>query len=173
MRHPGFVAAVVAAIAIALLIWTWKPAHGAGLPVTFITDQKPGTIVVKTNERALYLVTGVETAIKYPVGVGRNGRRWSGTARIDGKYQSPPWQAPAELVRAGNYANNVMPGGSPKNPMGAAALTLTGGKYAIHGTNEPYSIGTFVSAGCIRMLNRDVEELYKKVHVGTLVLVEQ
>ena len=97
---------------------------------------------------------------------------WSGTASIDGKYISPGWSAPASIRR--DYAREpaVIPGGSPRNPMGAAAMTLSGGgEYAIHGTNNPGSIGGFVSHGCIRMYNQDVMDLYERVSFGTKVVV--
>jgi lipoprotein-anchoring transpeptidase ErfK/SrfK len=128
----------------------------------------PGTIVVKTNERSLYFVIDQQRALRFPVGVGRSGKSWTGLAQVEGKFVKPAWQAPPELG-----GGPVIPGGATNNPMGAAALTLRGGEYAIHGTNRPESIGRFVSAGCIRMLNRDIVELYSLVGVGTPVLVER
>jgi lipoprotein-anchoring transpeptidase ErfK/SrfK len=129
-----------------------------------------GTIVIKTRERRLYFALGDGRAIRYPVGVGKAGQQWAGVAYIDGKRVAPDWIAPPSLRRASTPAY-VIPGGSPQNPMGAAALTLTGGEYAIHGTNQPQSIGGFVSAGCIRMHNADVVDLYARVAVGTPVVV--
>jgi lipoprotein-anchoring transpeptidase ErfK/SrfK len=131
-----------------------------------------GTIVVKSNERRLYYVLGDGRAIRYPVGVGRNGKRWSGTTMISGKYIKPAWAPPAEIKHDKPNLPDLIAGGSAKNPMGAAALTLMGGQYAIHGTNNPKSIGGFVSYGCIRMYNEDVVDLYARVGVGTRVLVE-
>ncbi|HMJ41712.1 MAG TPA: L,D-transpeptidase [Pseudolabrys sp.] len=128
----------------------------------------PGTIVVKTGERSLYFVIDQQRALRFPVGVGRTGKTWTGLAQVEGKFVKPAWQAPPELG-----GGPVIPGGAANNPMGAAALTLRGGEYAIHGTNRPESIGRFVSSGCIRMHNRDIVELYSLVGVGTPVLVER
>jgi lipoprotein-anchoring transpeptidase ErfK/SrfK len=130
----------------------------------------PGTIVVKTGQRRLYYVLGGGKAIVYPVGVGRAGRTWSGTSFISGKRLRPDWAPPPELRR--NRTATVIPGGSPANPMGAAALTLGSGEYAIHGTNAPGSIGGFVSYGCIRMHNSDIMDLFGRVHFGTRVVVQ-
>lgn len=139
--------------------------------VAFRGDYSPGTIVVKTNERRLYLVLGEGSAVSYPVGVGKPGKQWSGVTRIDGKYRQPAWAPPAEVKRDNPNIPNVIPGGSPANPMGVAAMTLAGGEYAIHGTNRPGSIGGFVSYGCVRMLNSDITDLYERVSVGTSVVV--
>jgi lipoprotein-anchoring transpeptidase ErfK/SrfK len=109
--------------------------------------------------------------MRYPVGVGRAGKQWSGVARIDGKYIKPAWSPPAEVKRDEPSLPAVIPGGSPHNPMGVAAMTLSGGEYAIHGTNRPDSVGRFVSYGCIRMYNADVLDLYQRVAVGTPVVV--
>lgn len=130
-----------------------------------------GTIVVKTRERRLYLVLGDGTALRYPVGVGKAGKQWSGVSSITGKYVRPDWAPPAEVKRDKPGLPNVIKGGTPQNPMGAAALTLSGGEYAIHGTNVPRSIGGYVSYGCIRMFNEDVTDLYGRVSVGTTVVV--
>jgi lipoprotein-anchoring transpeptidase ErfK/SrfK len=140
--------------------------------VPFDRGYAAGTIVVKTNERRLYYVVGDGSAIRYPVGVGRAGMKWAGKVYIDGKYIEPAWSAPASIRR--DYADDpvVIPGGSPRNPMGAAAMTLSGGgQYAIHGTNNPKTVGHFVSHGCIRMYNRDIMDLYARVSVGTPVVV--
>jgi lipoprotein-anchoring transpeptidase ErfK/SrfK len=139
--------------------------------VGFRGDYSPGTIVVKTNERRLYLVVEQGKAVAYPVGVGRAGKQWAGTTRIDGKYTNPAWSPPAEVKRDRPSMPDVIPGGSPRNPMGVAAMTLSGGEYAIHGTNVPGSVGGFVSYGCIRMLNADITDLYQRVSVGTTVVV--
>lgn len=130
-----------------------------------------GTIVVKTSERRLYYVTGDGRAIRYTVGVGRKGKTWAGESFIDGKYVRPAWSPPLEVRRDKPSLPDVIPGGSPSNPMGAAAMTLAGGEYAIHGTNAPGSIGGFVSYGCIRMYNQDIMDLFERVHVGTRVVV--
>ena len=131
-----------------------------------------GSIVVKSNERRLYYVLGDGRAIRYPVGVGRNGKRWSGTTMISAKYIKPAWSPPAEIKRDKPKLPDLIAAGSAKNPLGAAALILGGGKYGIHGTNNPKSIGGFVSYGCIRMYNEDIMDLYARVGVGTRVMVQ-
>jgi lipoprotein-anchoring transpeptidase ErfK/SrfK len=136
-----------------------------------LSGYAPGTIVVETSERKLHLVLGNGEVITYPVGVGKSGRTWAGTGAIAGKYLRPAWSPPKALHRVKPWLPDYIPGGSPKNPMGAAAMPLTIDQYAIHGTNDPSSIGGFVSFGCIRMHNQDVLDLYKRVHVGTKVVV--
>jgi lipoprotein-anchoring transpeptidase ErfK/SrfK len=133
----------------------------------------PGTIVVKTAERRLYFVLDEQRALRFPVGVGRSGKTWTGFARIEGKYVRPAWAAPDEIRRDNPRLPEVIPGGAANNPMGEAALTIRGGEYAIHGTNRPQSIGGYVSYGCIRMYNQDIVELYGLVAVGTPVIVER
>ena len=148
------------------------PAASSAREIVRFNGYSAGTIVIKTSERRLYYVVSDGKAIRYPVGVGRRGMAWSGTASIDGKYISPGWSAPASIRR--DYAREpaVIPGGSPRNPMGAAAMTLSGGgEYAIHGTNAPGSVGGFVSHGCIRMYNQDIMDLYERVSYGTTVVV--
>ena len=135
-------------------------------------DYAPGTIVVKTHERRLYLVLETGRAMRYPVGVGKAGKQWSGTTRIDGKYLNPAWSPPSEVKRDKPNMPDVIPGGSPRNPMGVAAMTLAGGEYAIHGTNAPGSVGGFVSYGCIRMHNAHIMDLFNRVHMGTRVVVQ-
>jgi lipoprotein-anchoring transpeptidase ErfK/SrfK len=132
-----------------------------------------GTIVVSSQERRLYYVLGDSRAVRYPVGVGKTGKQWTGTSHIDGKYLRPAWSPPAEVKRDIPSLPAVIPGGSPRNPMGVAALTLSGGEYAIHGTNRPGSVGGFVSYGCIRMHNADILDLYSRVRVGTTVVVRR
>lgn len=134
-------------------------------------DYSPGTIVIKTSERRLYLILDQGHAVRYPVGVGKPGKQWAGTTRIDGKYRQPAWAPPAEVKRDNPRIPDVIPGGSPSNPMGVAAMTLAGGEYAIHGTNRPGSVGGFVSYGCVRMYNEDITDLYQRVSVGTPVVV--
>ncbi|MDQ0448570.1 lipoprotein-anchoring transpeptidase ErfK/SrfK [Methylobacterium aerolatum] len=128
-----------------------------------------GSIVISVSQRKLYLVNGDGTAIRYPVAVGKPGKQWFGTVRIDGKYVAPAWSPPSDVKRDNPRLPNLIAGGSPHNPMGAAAMTLAGGQYAIHGTNRPSSIGTWASYGCIRMYNQDVVDLYQRVDVGTSV----
>jgi lipoprotein-anchoring transpeptidase ErfK/SrfK len=134
-------------------------------------DYPAGTIVVKTNERRLYYVLGGGRALRYPVGVGRAGKAWAGTSFISRKVLRPAWSPPTEVKRDKPSLPDVIPGGSPRNPMGVAAMTLSGGEYAIHGTNNPGSVGGFVSYGCIRMYNHDILDLYERVSFGTRVVV--
>ena len=157
--------------AIGLVLWT-APSFAAPEVVAF-TDARfaPGTIVVKNRERRLYLVLGEGRALRYPVGVGKAGKQWAGTTRIDGKYRQPAWSPPAEVKRDNPSIPDVIPGGSPSNPMGVAAMTLAGGEYAIHGTNRPNSVGGYVSYGCVRMYNQDISDLFDRVDVGTQVVV--
>jgi len=130
---------------------------------------RAGDIVIMTGARQLYFVLGNGQAIRYPVGVGKAGMAWHGRAYVALKRLRPAWQAPPDL--AGGLYGPVIAGGSPRNPMGAAVLGLDRGNYAIHGTNNPSSVGGFVSHGCIRMHNEDVLDLYARVGVGTEVLV--
>jgi lipoprotein-anchoring transpeptidase ErfK/SrfK len=162
--------AVIAALIVLAAIDTAERPAQAQSSVAF-SGYPVGTIVVRTHQRRLYYVVGPDRAISYPVGVGKAGMQWAGTSSITGKYLRPAWSPPADIKRANPRLPNVIEGGSPRNPMGAAALTLSGGEYAIHGTNTPGSIGGFVSHGCIRMHNSHVLELYSRVSVGTQVVV--
>jgi lipoprotein-anchoring transpeptidase ErfK/SrfK len=163
--------AVALAATIGAVVLTSTVAEARPDVVGFRGDYSPGTIVVKTNERRLYLVVDQGHAVRYPIGVGKAGKQWAGVTQIDGKYRNPAWSPPAEVRRDKPAIPNVIPGGSPHNPMGVAAMTLAGGEYAIHGTNRPGSVGGFVSYGCIRMLNPDITDLYERVSVGTQVVV--
>ncbi|HET9903616.1 MAG TPA: L,D-transpeptidase [Xanthobacteraceae bacterium] len=147
------------------------PAAARGELVAFRSEAPGGSIVVRTQERRLYYVLGGGRALRYPVGVGRPGRQWSGATRILGKYRRPAWSPPPEIRRDKPSLPEIIPGGSPRNPMGDAALTVRDGTYAIHGTNAPNSIGRFVSYGCIRMYNSDILDLFDRVSVGTPVFV--
>ena len=147
-------------------------AFSAGVTVAFDGDVAPGTIVVMTEERRLYLVLERGQALRYTVGVGRAGRQWSGASSIVGKHVRPRWSPPPAIRADRPNLPEVIAGGSPANPMGVAALTLSGGEYAIHGTNAPESIGGFVSYGCIRMHNKDIVRLFERVRVGTTVVVQ-
>jgi len=163
--------ATLALAAVTLLLMGTAASAGAREVVRYNSEVQPGTIVVKTAERKLYLVLGGGEAIRYTVAVGRPGKQWQGQARVSGKFVQPAWTSPAE-VKADNPAlPDVIPGGAPNNPMGVAAMTLSGGEYAIHGTNKPESIGKFASYGCIRMLNQDITDLFERVTVGTQVVV--
>lgn len=143
----------------------------AGEVVAFDGGVGPGTIIIRTSERRLYLVLGKGQAVRYVVGVGRSGREWSGISYIEGKFVRPNWAPPDAVRRDKPKLPRVIPGGSPANPVGVAAMTLWGTEYAIHGTNAPESIGGFVSYGCIRMLNEDITDLYARVDLGTPVVV--
>ena len=146
------------------------PSSG-GSVVAFSGGYWPGTIVVRTKERKLYLVFGFGQAMQYPVGVGRAGRQWAGSSYISGKFIRPNWAPPADIRHDKPSLPDVIPSGSPSNPMGVAAMTIAGSEYAIHGTNSPKSIGRYVSYGCIRMSNKDIMDLYGRVRVGTPVVV--
>ena len=161
----------VAAASIAAGLLATHAAQARPEMVGVSGDYSPGTIVVKTNERRLYLILDSGRAVRYPVGVGKSGKQWAGTTRISGTYINPAWSPPAEVKRDKPSIPDLIPGGSPRNPMGVAAMTLAGGEYAIHGTNVPGSVGGFVSYGCIRMLNPDITDLYERVSVGTTVVV--
>jgi lipoprotein-anchoring transpeptidase ErfK/SrfK len=161
--------ALAATFGIGLLMSTGAEARPD--MVGFQGDYAPGTIVVRTHERRLYLVLDQAHAMRYPVGVGKAGKQWAGTTEIDGKYREPAWSPPADVKHDKPSMPDVIPGGSPRNPMGVAAMTLAGGEYAIHGTNVPGSVGGFVSYGCIRMLNEDITDLYQRVSIGTPVVV--
>jgi lipoprotein-anchoring transpeptidase ErfK/SrfK len=141
--------------------------------VPFGAGLEPGTIVIRTNQRRLYLVLGDGSAIRYPVAVGKSGKQWFGRAMVDGKHLKPAWAPPEDVKKDNPDLPDIIPGGAPNNPMGAAAITLSGDKYAIHGTNRPESIGTAASYGCIRMLNEDVADLFERVSLGTTVVVQK
>jgi lipoprotein-anchoring transpeptidase ErfK/SrfK len=146
-------------------------AEARGDVVSFNSGYPRGSIVVVTHERRLYFVMGNGRALRYPVGVGRAGMAWHGKAYVERKLVRPSWGPPIDIWRANPNLPAVIPGGSPRNPMGEAVLGLDRGNYAIHGTNDPGSIGRFVSHGCIRMYNRDIVDLYGRVPVGTPVYV--
>lgn len=143
----------------------------AGTVVDYAASGKPGSIIVDTPSRQLYFILGDGKAVRYVVGVGRSGRQWAGVSAIAGRYTEPNWIPPDAIRLAQPELPAMIPGGAPGNPMGAAAMTLEGGDYAIHGTNNPASIGGFVSYGCIRMTNEDILDLMARVRVGTPVEV--
>ena len=149
------------------------PARARQIVALRDSSESAGTIVIRTHERRLYLMLGNGRAIAYPVGVGRAGKQWSGRTIISGKYLHPDWSPPSDVKRDKPHLPNLIKGGSPRNPMGYAAMTLSGGQYAIHGTNMPGSVGGFVSYGCIRMYNQDIADLFGRVSVGTTVVVTQ
>jgi len=140
--------------------------------VSYQSKYKPGTIVVETSERRLYLVLDDGQALKYGIGVGRDGFRWAGSHRVTRKAEWPGWTPPAAMRKRQPGLPAYMPGG-PENPLGARALYIGSTLYRIHGTSEPWTIGQAVSSGCIRLTNDDVTDLYERVTVGALVVVNQ
>lgn len=164
---------IVAALSLSLVFAVASASASYAGRVVAFDGYSPGTVVVKTSQRSLYYVIGGGRAIRYPVGVGKAGKTWSGAAMIQGKYIRPAWSPPDEIRRDKPGIPEIIPSGSSRNPMGAAALVLDRGQYAIHGTNSPGSIGHFVSYGCIRMYNADIMDLFERVSVGTSVVVLQ
>jgi lipoprotein-anchoring transpeptidase ErfK/SrfK len=140
--------------------------------VFFRTTEAPGTIVVHTADRYLYLVQPNSRAIRYGIGVGRDGFQWAGIKKIIQKQEWPDWRPPPEMIQRQPYLPRFMAGG-PGNPMGARALYIGGTVYRIHGTNQPQTIGHAVSSGCFRLVNADVTDLYDRVPVGTKIVVKQ
>jgi lipoprotein-anchoring transpeptidase ErfK/SrfK len=138
--------------------------------VHYATREAPGTIIIDTPNTYLYLVMGNGQAMRYGIGVGRDGFTWSGTQSITKKAEWPDWTPPPEMIARQPYLPRQMAGG-PGNPLGARAMYLGGTIYRIHGTNAPGTIGTRVSSGCIRLTNEDVADLYSRVNVGTKVIV--
>jgi lipoprotein-anchoring transpeptidase ErfK/SrfK len=146
------------------------PPHLRRQTVDYPTHEPASTIIVDTANTYLYLVLGNGQAIRYGIGVGREGFTWSGRERVSRMAEWPNWRPPADMVARSPDLPDFVPGGLD-NPLGARALYLGDTLYRIHGTNEPSSIGTFASSGCIRMLNADVIDLYRRVSVGTQVVV--
>jgi lipoprotein-anchoring transpeptidase ErfK/SrfK len=138
--------------------------------VEYPTDEPTGTVVVDTPNKFLYLVEGGGKALRYGIGVGKPGFTWAGTKTITAKKEWPDWRPPPEMLQRRPDLPRYMPGGED-NPLGARAMYLGSSLYRIHGSNEPWTIGTNVSSGCIRMRNQDVEDLYDRVKVGTKVVV--
>ena len=138
--------------------------------VDFATKEPAGTLIVDTPNTYLYLVLGNGKALRYGIGVGREGFTWAGTERISRMKEWPDWFPPSEMIERQPYLPRMMAGG-PGNPLGARALYLGNTLYRIHGTNQPSTIGQTVSSGCIRLLNEDIEDLYSRVQTGTRVVV--
>jgi lipoprotein-anchoring transpeptidase ErfK/SrfK len=150
---------------------------GTGLParlkrqiVSYAGREAPGTVIIDTPNTYLYYVLGGGQAIRYGIGVGRDGFTWSGVQSITKKAEWPDWTPPPEMIARQPYLPRQMAGG-PGNPLGARAMYLGGTVYRIHGTNAPQTIGTHISSGCIRLTNQDVTDLYSRVNVGTKVIV--
>ena len=146
------------------------PAHLRRQIVAYRTSEAPGTIVIDTPNTYLYYVLGGGRAIRYGIGVGRDGFRWSGTQNVGRKAAWPDWNPPPEMIARQPYLPRFMAGG-PTNPLGARAMYLGNTIYRIHGTNAPSTIGTRVSSGCIRLTNEDVTDLYNRVKIGAKVVV--
>jgi lipoprotein-anchoring transpeptidase ErfK/SrfK len=138
--------------------------------VNYRTSEAPGTIIIDTPNTYLYLVMPGGKAMRYGIGVGREGFTWAGTKTIERKAEWPDWTPPPEMIQRQPYLPRFVAGG-PTNPLGARAMYLSGSVYRIHGTNAPSTIGGRVSSGCIRMVNEDVIDLYNRVHVGAKVVV--
>jgi lipoprotein-anchoring transpeptidase ErfK/SrfK len=138
--------------------------------VNYYTREAPGTIIIDTPNTYLYLVLGNGQAMRYGIGIGRDGFTWSGTQTITRKAEWPAWTPPPQMIARQPYLPRHMAGG-PGNPLGARAMYLGGTIYRIHGTNDPSTIGSRVSSGCLRLTNEDVKDLYSRVSVGTKVIV--
>ncbi|MCZ7658671.1 MAG: L,D-transpeptidase [Xanthobacteraceae bacterium] len=138
--------------------------------VGYAGEEKPGTVIINTRERFLYLVQEDGKALRYGIGVGRPGFTWAGVKQVSAKREWPDWRPPDEMLKRRPDLPRYMPGG-PDNPLGARAMYLGSSLYRIHGSNEPWTIGQAVSSGCIRMRNEDVIDLYERVKVGTKVIV--
>jgi lipoprotein-anchoring transpeptidase ErfK/SrfK len=155
-----------------LAVWGLGEAASAREFVSFSQSYPAGTIIIKQSERRLYFTTGTGTAVRYPIAIGRAGKAWQGETFVQGKFMTPDWVAPAVVLHDHPGLSRMIPGGSPRNPMGAAAITLNLSEVAIHGTTASMrrSVGTAASYGCIRMYNEDVMDLYHRVEVGTPVV---
>ena len=155
-----------------LALRTNKTVHPAYLRqvVAYDTRERPGTIIINTQRKFLYLVLPGGKALRYGIGVARSGFEWSGTHTVSAKRVWPDWTPPAEMRRRQPGLPAHMAGG-PDNPLGARALYLGSTLYRIHGTNQPWTIGSNVSSGCIRLTNQDVKDLFSRVPVGTKVIV--
>ena len=138
--------------------------------VALDSKEAPGTIIIDTGNTVLYYVVAPGRAIRYGVGVGREGFTWSGVQTITNKAEWPDWHPPAQMIARQPYLPRFMAGG-PGNPLGARAMYLGSSEYRIHGTNDPTTIGKFVSSGCIRLTNEDVSDLFSRVSIGTRVVV--
>jgi lipoprotein-anchoring transpeptidase ErfK/SrfK len=147
------------------------PEKHARKVVFYRTNEPAGTIIIETRERALYLVMQGNRAMRYGIGVGREGFEWKGLLKVSRKAEWPDWRPPAEMIERQPYLPRFMAGG-PGNPLGARALYLGNTVYRIHGTNQPHTIGEAVSSGCFRLVNSDVIDLYERVPVGTRVVVQ-
>ena len=170
MRPKPLIRLILPMLASAFISVSLLPAMAAEL-VGFSDHRfRAGTIVIKNSEKRLYLVLRGNQAIRYKVAVGKRHKAWTGQAQITAKYLKPDWSPSPEVRRDFPHLPAVIRGGAPNNPMGVAAMTLSNGNYAIHGTNRPGSIGRAVSYGCIRMANHDIQDLFQRVGVSTHVV---
>ena len=170
MRVQGILRRAVCASSLVLSLVGMARAREV---VEYPSPYSAGTIVISQSERRLFLIVDSQRAIEYPVAVAKRGKEWSGYARVDGKYVEPAWSPPDSVKRDHPELPDLIPGGSPHNPMGARAITLDRDEVAIHGTTKTMraSVGTAASYGCIRMLNEDVIDLYDRVSVGAPVVM--
>jgi len=167
-RSTASVASLPAPLSNFLALFSAVPRETVSYPGSY----KAGTIIVKTGERRLYLVLGNGQAMKYGIGVGREGFTWSGSTTITAKREWPDWTPPDEMLKRRPDLPRHMVGG-PDNPLGARAMYLGDTQYRIHGSNEPHTIGTATSSGCIRMTNDDVIDLYNRAKIGATVIVQR
>ncbi|MEF2550437.1 L,D-transpeptidase [Aurantimonas sp. A2-1-M11] len=172
MRHRAFLAAFAAVVIIALSSPAFAMAAGgsAARDISFAAEHDPGTIVIHTGERKLYLLTGGGRALVYDIAVGKPSEQWFGKSWVSKKREHPTW-TPTPSMRQKNPRLPQSIGPGPKNPLGERAINLGWGAYRIHGTNSPNSIGRAASSGCFRMRNADVKDLFERVHVGAQVMV--
>ena len=163
---------LAAGLALLTLMLAGRPVHARELVGFPDARYHAGTIVIRTAERGLYFITAPGEAIRYTIAVGKAGKQWRGVKYVEELQVEPAWSPPAVVKRDNPHLPDVIPGGSPRNPMGARVIGLgPGGEYAIHGTTAPGSIGRAASYGCFRMHNRDVVDLYARVRMGTPVVV--
>jgi lipoprotein-anchoring transpeptidase ErfK/SrfK len=153
-------------------IFGWDGTDLGRTTVSYRTNYAPGTIVVDTKERRLYLIEGNGSALRYGIGVGRTGFQWKGTHKITAKKENPDWTPPPEMIARQKDVPRHMKGGDPANPLGTHAMYLGSTLYRIHGSPDADSVGEAESSGCFRMRNTDVADLYKRVSVGTTVVVK-
>ncbi|RDJ27819.1 L,D-transpeptidase [Bosea caraganae] len=138
--------------------------------VLFRSSEAPGTVIIQSSERFLYVVQGNNRALRYGIGVGREGFQWSGLVKVSRKSEWPDWRPPPEMIARQPYLPRFMAGG-PGNPMGARALYLGSTVFRVHGTNQPETIGQAISSGCFRLANGDIIDLFERVPVGTKVII--
>lgn len=170
-RHRLIDFSVAAALALLMLL-SVRPAQAREVVEFPDYRYQPGTIIIRTGEKKLYYIAAPGQALRYPIAVGKAGKQWRGVKYVEELQVEPAWSPPAEVKRDNPRLPDVIAGGAPNNPMGARVIGLgPGGQYAIHGTNNPRSVGTAASYGCFRMYNSDVIDLYARVRMGTPVVV--